>query len=181
MLLGPDATKAKLRALDLERYRFVHFATHGWLFGDDASRSGLTLTADSDDAGSALLSREDVVGLRLGSDVVVLSACRSGEGELLRGEGLVGLTRSFLYAGTRSVLVSLWNVGDQSTVDFMTEFYRGMKAGETAAAALRRAKLSFLESERAARRAVRHWAPFILVGNPAPARGAVNRSANGPT
>ena len=111
----------------------------------------------------------------------MLSACRSGAGELLRGEGLVGLTRSFLYAGSRSVVVSLWNIGDRSTVDFMTEFYQGMRSGKSPAAALRRAKLSFLESDVPARRGVRYWAPFVLVGNPAPAQGRVNHGAGGPT
>jgi len=85
---------------------------------------------------------------------------------LLRGEGLVSLTRAFLYAGARSILVSLWNVGDVSTADFMSTFYESLGRGQPPGAALREAQLGFLASDRRARSAVRAWAPFIAVGDP---------------
>jgi CHAT domain-containing protein len=111
----------------------------------------------------------------------VLSACRSGLGELLRGEGLISLTRSFLYAGSRSVVVSLWDVADSSTADFMLEVYRGLIEGSGTSASLRRAKLSFLTSERPGRRQIRRWAPFVLVGEPGEVTKEMNRDRAGST
>ena len=181
VLAGEGATKAGLRSAGLRDYRFVHFATHGWLDADDLRHSGLRLSAGDGDPDSALLSLAEILTLDLAAEVVVLSACRSGLGELLRGEGLVGMTRAFLYAGARSVVVSLWNVGDRSTADFMQSFYRGLESDRTPAAALRQAKLDFLGSERADRQWVRRWAPFILVGDTGYPEKPVNRRAGVPT
>jgi len=166
VLAGEAATKERLRALALDRFRFVHFASHAWVDAEDLRRSGLRLTPAGEDAGSALLSLDEIAALDLRAELVVLSACRSGGGELLRGEGLVGLTRAFLYAGTRAVVVSLWDVGDRSTAEFMRLFYRGLEAGQSPAAALRAAKLAFLASDRPLQRSVRQWAAFIMVGDP---------------
>jgi len=176
VLAGKGATKAALQSTDLKDYRFVHFATHGWLDADDLRHSGLRLSAGEGGPSSALLSLDEIPTLDLAAEVVVLSACRSGLGELLRGEGLVGMTRAFLYAGARSVVVSLWNVGDRSTADFMRSFYRGLEAGHSPATSLRQAKLDFLGAERADRQWVRRWAPFILVGDSGYAEKPVNRA-----
>jgi CHAT domain-containing protein len=181
LLAGSSATKTGLEELDLTRFRFVHFATHGWIEADNPRRSGLWLSDRAEDGVEDLLSVDDVLALRLRSEVVVLSACSSGLGELLRGEGLVSLTRSFLYAGSRSVVVTLWDVADSSTTDFMLEVYRGLIEGQTVTASLRRAKLEFLKSERPARRRIRRWAPFVTVGDPGePAKG-LNRAPADPT
>ena len=178
LLLGAGATKTALRERALASYRFIHFATHGWLY-DDRRAGGLRLSGDAGDPDS-LLSLREIPGLDLSADLVVLSSCRSGAGEHYRGEGLVSLTRAFLYAGARSVLVSLWDVSDESTADFMESFYRGLLEGRSAAAALRGAKLDFLHSDRPARRRPYRWAPFILVGEPG-AAVPVNRSARAAT
>jgi len=180
-LTGAAATQDKLGALDLGRFRYVHFATHGRLESHNARLSGLALTAVPGDPTGHVLTSADILGLRLDSDLVVLSACRSGLGELLRGEGLVSLTRAFLYAGSRSVVVSLWDVGDRSTADFMGSFYEGLLRGEPAASALRGAKLSFLESESPSRREIFRWAPFVLVGDPGESRNALNPAPPAPT
>src|SRR5262249_16981447 len=113
-----------------------------------------------------LLSAEEIVSLRLDSDLVVLSACRSGEGEPLRGEGLVGLTHAFLHAGSRAVVVSLWDVPGPFTVGLMRELYGGLVTGRSAPAALREAKLRFLNSDVPGRSRILRWAPFVLVGDP---------------
>ena len=97
---------------------------------------------------------------------MALSACRSGLGELLEGEGLVGMTRAFLYAGARSLLVSLWDVGDRATATFMEAFYAELAEGKDPAEALRTVKLRFIASKRPAQRQPFQWAPFVLVGNP---------------
>jgi CHAT domain-containing protein len=163
-------------------FRFLHFATHGWFDPEDPRNSGLRLATGGETAESDLLSMDDILALPLSAEVVVLSACGSGLGELVRGEGFIGLTRAFLYAGSRSVVATLWDVEDRPTSEFMTEFYRFLRAGESASSALRRARLGFLASDRAGRRRLAQWAPFVLVGDPgqAPPRGS-NLRSNGAT
>jgi CHAT domain-containing protein len=106
----------------------------------------------------------EIAELKLDCDLVVLSACQTGRGQLVSGEGIVGLTRAFLYAGSRSVAVSLWNVSDLSTARFMQSFYRHLATGTGAVAALRQAKLEMIEPGKATRHPY-YWAPFVLVGN----------------
>jgi CHAT domain-containing protein len=165
LLTGRSATRTALKSLDLTRYRFVHFATHG-LLKEGERRTGMWLGATTKDGSDSVLTLDDVLSMRMDANLVVLSACRSGLGELIDGEGLISLTRAFLYAGSRSVVVALWDVNDASTVDFMKVFYGGLRSGDAPAAALRKAKLSFIRSDRAPRREPYRWAPFILVGAP---------------
>jgi hypothetical protein len=169
LAVGAGFTRKGLRELPLERYRYVHVATHGWLDAVDPRHFGLVLSPSGNEGGSDLLSLRDVLGLRLRAELVVLSACRSGQGELVRGEGLVSMTRAFLHAGARSVLVSLWDLDDRSTADFMELLHAELRRGLGTAQALRRAQLAFLGSDRPARRHAYRWAPFVLIGDPGPA------------
>ncbi|NNE71772.1 MAG: CHAT domain-containing protein, partial [Rhodothermales bacterium] len=142
------------------RFRFVHFATHGLVNDDRPDYSGLALAGSGTDA---LLQASEIFNLPINADMVVLSACETGLGQLVKGEGMVGLTRAFMYAGASTVAVSLWSVSDQSTSTLMREFYghlRGADASKTEA--LQRAKLTLLSDESTAHPF--HWAPFILVG-----------------
>jgi tetratricopeptide (TPR) repeat protein len=164
ILSGAGSTEPALLAQPLDTFRYLHFATHAWLDAEAPRRSGLLLAGS--ESADGFLYRDEVLGLDLASEVVVLAACRSGVGELLRGEGLLGLTRAFLYAGARSVVVSLWNVSDRSTARFMEAFYAELTAGKSVPAALRAAKLRFIRSESPARRQPYHWAPFVIVGDP---------------
>ena len=103
--------------------------------------------------------------LKLDADLVVLSACETGLGKLEKGEGMIGLTRGFLYAGARSLVVSLWKVNDTSTSVLMERFYRHLQEGKPKAEALRLAKLSLKnDPDMPALHDPFHWAPFILVG-----------------
>ena len=105
----------------------------------------------------------EVFDLKLNADLVVLSACKSGLGKKIRGEGLTGLARAFLCAGTNSVLVSLWNVNDHSTSDFMTNFYRNMENQKmNKAEALKSARLQMIRSQKYSH--PYYWAPFVLIG-----------------
>ena len=104
----------------------------------------------------------EVFNLKLNAELVVLSACETGLGKQLRGEGLIGLTRAFFYAGAEAVLVSLWKVADVSTAELMVRFYRHLKAGRGKAEALRQARLELLEQGRFVHPF--YWAPFVLVG-----------------
>ncbi|HEY2933255.1 MAG TPA: tetratricopeptide repeat protein [Acidobacteriota bacterium] len=110
-----------------------------------------------------LLQAYEIFDLKLNADLVVLSACETGLGKEVKGEGLLGLTRAFLYAGAQSVMVSLWKVSDRSTAELMASFYRHLQEkGMTKAEALRKAQLNLINQGRYA--APFYWAPFVLVG-----------------
>ncbi len=155
--LGPAASRATAESGALARYRIVHFATHGVLDEEHPERSGVLLS-------DGFLRSRDVLRLHLAADLVVLSACQTALGREVRGEGTVGLTRSFFYAGARRVLVSLWPVDDEATAGLMSRFYTGLlRQGRTPAAALRDARLS-LRRERGWESPY-YWAGFVLEGD----------------
>lgn len=179
--LGGRATVERVRALDLTRYRIIHFATHA-VAGDQvgwASQPALVLSQQRDEnRGGGLLQFSDILDLKLNADLVVLSACETGLGKLRYGEGIIGLTRAFIYAGASSTVVSLWKVEDQSTSLLMERFNQWLKKGASKDEALRQAKLEILNSkielkaigEVQSLASPFYWAPFILIGDPAPLR-----------
>jgi len=128
--------------------------------------------AGADDTYDGFLQMSEIFNLRLDANLVVLSACDTGTGKLRRGEGLIGLTRAFMYAGTPSVAASLWKVNDQSTSLFMEFFYQNLKEGQSKADALRQAKKHLMQtrawsdtvSEEQSFAAPYFWAPFVLIG-----------------
>ena len=179
--LRERASVERLRELDLSRYRIVHFATHAVL-GDKVgmlSQPALVLSQKgNDETNRGLLQFSDILELKLNADLVVLSACETALGNLHQGEGIVGLTRAFFYAGASSVVVSLWKVEDQSTSLLMEKFYQWLKKGASKSEALRQAKLEILNSKIDLKALGNvqslaspfYWAPFILIGDPAPLR-----------
>jgi CHAT domain-containing protein/tetratricopeptide (TPR) repeat protein len=144
--------------------RRIHFATHGLISERMPHHSGLVLTLDEDLREDGLLQVYEIFNLKLNADLVVLSACRTGLGKEVRGEGVIGLTRAFLYAGASSLTVSLWQVGDQSTSDLMINFYAQLNAGNSKTEALRQAKLQMIGKKRYIHPF--YWAPFVLIGEP---------------
>jgi len=150
---------------ELSKYRYVHFATHGVL---DSERPGLSALVLSmvDEQGKpqdGFLRANDIYNLRLPAELVVLSACQTGLGKEIKGEGLVGLTRGFMYAGAARVVVSLWSVNDKATADLMTRFYQKMlKQGERPAAALRSAQVEMWKQKQW--QSPYYWAAFTLQG-----------------
>jgi CHAT domain-containing protein len=146
--------------------RVVHFATHGLLDSEHPDLSGLVLSL-VDEKGrtrNGFLRMHEIYNLRLPADLVVLSACQTALGREIRGEGLVGLTRGFMYAGARRVVASLWQVDDESTAELMKHFYRGMlKEGRRPADALRTAQLRMSEDRRWS--APFYWAGFVIQGD----------------
>ncbi|MGH9938995.1 MAG: CHAT domain-containing protein [Blastocatellia bacterium] len=163
--LGRAATEEAFKREPLEIYRRIHFATHSLIDEQFPARSGIVLALADEPQEDGLLGVAEITELKLDCDLVVLSACQTGRGRLVRGEGIVGLTRAFLYAGARSVTVSLWNVSDLSTARLMRSFYHHLASGTGMAAALRRAKLEMIERDKVTRHPY-YWAPFVLVGNP---------------
>ena len=164
IIVGPAAMESAVKALsssgELARYRYVHFATHGVLGLDKESQPALVLGLVDDRHDDGFLELDEVTGLRLNADLVVLSACQSAQGESRKAEGISGLARAFFYAGSRGVVCSLWQVNDQDASEMMVDFYTGLKARLSAADALRQAKRKRIAS----RRPPWSWAPFILIG-----------------
>ncbi len=149
----------------LSGYRMVHFATHGVLDTDYPALSGLVLSLidEHGEPREGYLRLHDIYGLDLDAELVTLSACETALGREIRGEGLVGLARGFMYAGTARVVASLWSVQDRATAETMRRFYQGMlEGGRTPASALRAAQISMAREERWA--APYYWAPFVLHG-----------------
>jgi CHAT domain-containing protein len=146
--------------------RILHFATHGLFDSEHPDLSGLVLSL-VDETGSpreGFLRMHEVYNLQLSADLVVLSACQTALGRELRGEGLLGLTRGFIYAGARRVVASLWQVDDESSAELMRRFYRGMLVeGRRPADALRAAQLELARHRRWS--APFYWAGFVLLGD----------------
>ncbi|HEV7507661.1 MAG TPA: CHAT domain-containing protein [Thermoanaerobaculia bacterium] len=163
--LGFEATKAAVTAGGLDRFRKLHFATHGLLDSRHPELSGLVLS-EYDPQGKpqdGVLRLNDIYNLHLDADLVVLSACRTALGKEVRGEGLIGLTRGFMYAGAARVLASLWSVEDKATAVLMGKLYRGMlREGLSPAAALRKAQIEMANDPK--RKSPYYWAGFSLQG-----------------
>ena len=159
------ANRAMATSGELGKYRYVHFATHGYL---DTTRAGLSAIVLSlyDAEGKpqdGFLRTHDIYNLKLPAELVVLSACETGLGKDVRGEGLEGLTRGFMYAGARRVVVSLWNVNDKATAALMQRLYTGMlRSNKTPAAALRAAQIEMLRAGQW--QSPYYWAPFVMQG-----------------
>ncbi len=159
-----DSSRATATSTALSDYRIVHFATHGLLNSQHPELSGIVLSL-VDDAGrpqDGFLRLHEIYNLKLEADLVVLSACRTALGKEIKGEGLMGLTRGFMYAGSPRVIASLWAVDDEVTAELMKQFYREMLIkGQRPAAALRAAQVSVWKEKRLP---PYYWAAFVLQG-----------------
>ena len=148
--------------------RYVHFATHGLLDDEKPLYSGIAFSptaAARDPEGDWLLQTHEIFGMKLNADLVTLSACQTGLGKLTKGEGLVGMTRAFMFAGTPSVLVSLWSVADEATSAFMVDFYRRVRSGTDKATALvATRRLMMTHPEHPEYHDPFYWAAFVLQG-----------------
>lgn len=159
-----EASRQKVMATDLRRYRYIHFATHGILDSAHPEFSGLILSLVNQHgkAQEGYLRMREVYNLQLSADLVVLSSCNSALGKDLQSEGIIGLTRAFLYAGSQRVVSTLWKVNDQATAKFMQGFYSRLHDHESPAAALRGAQ-SDLARDPIWNKPY-YWAGFILQG-----------------
>ena len=162
---GFDANREIAMSSDVGQYQILHFATHGFLDSEQPELSGIVLSSMDPDGQvkSGLMPLHDIYSLDLSAQLTVLSACQTALGKDIKGEGLVGLTHSFISAGSNSVAASLWKVDDRATAVLMADFYDAMlQQGMPPAAALRSAKLKMMKDER--RRAPYYWAGFVLQG-----------------
>jgi CHAT domain-containing protein len=163
VLIGPDASKSNLKKEDLSTRRYILFSTHG-ILGNEIpyiKQPALVLNLLGNKEEEGFLTASEIFNMNLNADLVGLSACQTGLGIQSAGEGVVGLSRAFMYAGTDSVLVSLWSVSDESTYKLMVRFFEGLKQGKDKLTALKEAK-HYLRTSGYDNPF--YWAPFILVG-----------------
>ena len=163
--LDLEANEDNLGARDISKYRVIHVATHGLLNAERPQFTGVVLSLVGNKTHDGFVRTDEVFNLHLGSPLVMLSACETGLGKEKRGEGVMGLTRAFMYAGAPTVGVSLWSVADKSTADLMTDFYKRLltSEGTTSSSALRGAQLAMITGKKYS--APFFWAPFVLVGD----------------
>lgn len=168
MALDFDASRAAATSSDLSNYRYIHFATHSLINSRQPELSGIVLSLVDQRGGEqdGFLRAHEIYNLNLPAELVVLSGCQTGLGKHIRGEGIIGITRGFMYAGAARVMVSLWDVDDEATSELMSRFYRAMLNRKEIypATALREAQLSMWKEKRW--RSAYYWAGFILQGEP---------------
>ncbi len=166
---GLAASRETVLGGRLAGFRYVHFATHGIIDTSRPQLSGLVLSlvdAAGNPRADGFLRLHDIYGLHLDADLVVLSACDTALGREVRGEGLLGLTRGFMYAGAERVVASLWAVQDRATARLMEHFYRGLiEEGKPAADALRQAQIEIMDEPGQQLDFPYYWAGFVLQGD----------------
>ncbi len=148
-------------------YSWIHLATHSKVDFNYPERSGLLFTEDpgskkDQTSGNDVLYLDEIYNLGLHADLVVLSACATGTGKIIKSEGAMALTRGFLYAGASNILYSLWNITDKHTRDFMIGFYSELVSGKSYSAALRAEKLKMISRPETSLPTI--WAPYVLMG-----------------
>ncbi len=160
------ANEEFLKSREIEKYKYLHFATHGFVNTEKPELSGIFLAQDSTLSEDGILYSGEIYNLKLNADLTVLSACETGLGEIKKGEGLIGLTRALLYAGSKNIIVSLWKVADESTSDLMIDFYKNLLEDEQEkqefSQALQKAKIKMIDEGKYAHPF--YWSPFILIG-----------------
>lgn len=161
--LHDEANEQMIKTRSLADYKYVHFATHGVVDELQPERSRIFLQAGSSDEDGDLFAGE-IYNLELSASLVTLSACQTGLGKVIKGEGVMGLSRALVYAGAQNIVVSFWNVADESTAMLMKEFYtHALQSPVTNFSQnLRDAKLTFINNPKYA--APFYWAPFVLIG-----------------
>lgn len=146
-------------------YRILHLATHGEANDQVGEYAFLAFTEIPDSLENELLYVKDIYNLSLNADLVILSACQTGTGELQRGEGIISLARAFAYAGAKSMITTLWSVNDAKTKELMNNFHLNLKQGDTKDVALWKAQNQYLKSNKGAAANPFYWAPFIGIGD----------------
>ncbi|NJN77000.1 MAG: CHAT domain-containing protein [Saprospiraceae bacterium] len=161
ILLQEDATKKGLESALKQKYQFVHIATHGLVNFKNPKLSALACYSANNEMDNLYYANE-IQNSEIVVDLVVLSSCESGIGQLVASEGLIALNRSFIYSGAKNVLFSLWKVDDKWSSELMIDFYKNYLDGKSYTEALRAAKLNLLNDEVTAQ--PKYWAAFVLMG-----------------
>lgn len=159
-----DANESIIKSAEMKIYSIIHIASHGFMNEKRPKLSGILFWINPDDVSEdGILYANEIYNLSLNADLVVLSACESGLGKIIRGEGIIGLTRALTFAGTKNIVVSLWQVADESTSELMIEFYKNILDGKSYSSALREAKLKLIKGGIYSYPL--EWGPFVLIGS----------------
>jgi len=161
ILSGAAARESGLRDSSVPQYPVIHFATHGLVSDVQPKRSGLLLAPETGEDG--LLQMSEIYGLGLKANLVVLSACQTALGREITGEGLIGLSRAFFYAGARSVVATLWNLNDRFAAEFVQRFYQELNQGHSSEEALRRAKVAYVNHPKYSHPF--YWSSLVMLGD----------------
>lgn len=164
LFISKDATEDRFISV-AGKYQILHLATHGQVNDHLSDYSFLAFTEQKDSVENELLYIRDLYNLHLNADLVVLSACETGIGELQRGEGVISLARAFAYAGAKSIITTMWSVDDAKTKDLMIAFYSNLKTGMPKNVALTKAKRDFLKKHLGTNAHPFYWAAFIGIGD----------------
>ncbi|PSR53576.1 hypothetical protein AHMF7605_08565 [Adhaeribacter arboris] len=162
VLLHQNASENQIKRPELIKFNYIHLATHGFVNKNYPELSGLVLTQNQTNQEDGILYFGEIYNLHLNADLVTLSACETGLGKIVQGEGVINLTRALLYAGAKNIMVSMWKVSDKSTSDLMEYFYQELLSGKDKSTALQLAKRSLIRQGKYDQPF--YWAPFILVG-----------------
>ena len=157
-VLAKESASKTVFGKEANHCQVLHLATHACLDDQNPNFSKIYLSDD-------YISNSDLYNLELNSEMVVLSACETGAGQLVKGEGVMSLARGFIHAGCPSVVMSLWSVDDCATADVMVGFYKNLKAGQTKSQAIRQAKLDYISQAKKAQQHPFYWAAFVQIGN----------------
>ena len=164
---GSQAIEANFKK-NASKYNILHLALHGDVDNERPENSKLYFTKSKDTLEDNLLYSHELFALDIPAELTVLSACNTGTGKIAKGEGIMSLGTAFQYAGTKSLLLTSWEVSDQTTPELMQYFYTNLKAGMNKAKALQQAKLQYLTTANINRTAPFYWGGFYLVGDAAP-------------
>nr|NIT61696.1 CHAT domain-containing protein [Fodinibius sp.]NIV16304.1 CHAT domain-containing protein [Fodinibius sp.]NIY30276.1 CHAT domain-containing protein [Fodinibius sp.] len=162
LFIDKKATESAFKKAPLTDYRYIHLATHAFLGEDYPEQAGI-LFSTPDQKEDGTLYASEIYNLQMQAELVTLSACNTARGTLKRGEGIIGLSRAFQYAGARNLLVSLWRVNDRSTAHLMRDFYALLHEGATMPIALQKAKQKMVNQVEYAH--PKFWAPFVFIGH----------------
>ena len=157
------ATEEQLKKLDLMPYRILHFATHCIIDDTKPARSFIVFSVGNPSAEDEILQMREIFNLELNSDLVTLSACQTGLGQFIKGEGIVGLSRAFFHAGASSAIISLWAVHDQATSQFMERYYYHLRSSKSIMDALQKTKIEMIDSGVLSH--PYYWAGFVVTGH----------------
>lgn len=164
--LHESAKEDLLKSEDIKGYNYLHIATHGFVNSEKPELSGILLAQNQQSKEDGILFTGEIYNLNLNADLTVLSACETGLGKISKGEGIIGLSRALLYAGSKNIIVSLWKVADNSTSNLMTDFYKFLleqeKNKRSFSYAISEAKRKMIETNEYAH--PYYWSPFILIG-----------------
>ena len=164
-LFENSAAKESVYKNECGKYDIIHLAMHTLLNDKDPMRSTLIFSHGSDSSDDGYLKTYEIYGIPLKAKMVVLSSCNTGNGMLYSGEGILSLARGFIYSGSQSVVMSMWEIEDKSGTEIVKMFYKNLKKGYPKSVALKKARIAFLESADQLRSHPYFWSALVVYGN----------------